>query len=171
MLKVYINSGEISQRVKELACEIENDIRDEKDLIFVANLKGSIMFFSDVLRFINRNDIMIDFVATESYKGKESTGEIRIVKDISLDVFGKGVFLFEDIVDTGLTLFNLLKYIKEIHRPKFLKTVVLLDKPSRRVVDLKPDYKGFVIENFFVVGYGMDFDEKYRNLPYIAILE
>ncbi len=170
MLKIYIDEKKIISRIKSIAREIENEIKD-KETVFISNLKGSIIFFADIMRFIKSNNIIIDFIATESYRGKESSGEIKIIKDISLDVFDKDVILFEDILDTGLTLQTLINYIKEVHKPSSLKVAILLDKPSRRIVDLKVDYTGFVIEDFFVVGYGMDYNERYRNLPYIAILE
>jgi len=171
MLKIYLGEDEIKGRIKVLADEIRRDIKDKKDVVFIANLKGSIIFFSDILRELSDCDVMIDFISTESYSGKETTGNIKIVRDISLDIYGKEVVLFEDIVDTGLTLQSLVRYINEIHKPASLKLAVLLDKPSRRLVDLKIDYVGFVIENYFVVGYGMDYNEKYRNLPYIAVLD
>lgn len=169
-MKVYIREKEIQKRVTQIAKELEKEI-GSKEVIFISNLKGSIMFFTDILRNINSSNIKIDFIATESYAGKESSGEIKIVKDLSLDIYDKDVYLIEDILDTGLTLNTLVNYIKEIHKPSSIKIVVLLDKPSRRRVNLNVDYTGFVIEDKFVVGYGMDYNEKYRNLPYIAVLD
>ncbi|MGC8770910.1 MAG: hypoxanthine phosphoribosyltransferase [Brevinematia bacterium] len=169
-MKVYIKEKEIQKRVIQIAKTIEKEI-GSKEVVFISNLKGSIMFFSDILRNINSNSIKIDFIATESYTGKESSGEIKIVKDLSLDIYNKDIYLVEDILDTGLTLNTLVNYIKEIHKPSSIKIVVLLDKPSRRRVNLNVDYTGFVIEDKFVVGYGMDYNEKYRNLPYIAVLD
>ncbi|MEJ5284835.1 MAG: hypoxanthine phosphoribosyltransferase [Brevinematales bacterium] len=169
-MKVYIREKEIQKRVIQIAKTIEKEI-GSKEVVFISNLKGSIMFFSDILRNINSNSIKIDFIATESYTGKESSGEIKIVKDLSLDIYNKDIYLVEDILDTGLTLNTLVNYIKEIHKPSSIKIVVLLDKPSRRRVNLNVDYTGFVIEDKFVVGYGMDYNEKYRNLPYIAVLD
>ncbi|MGC8764383.1 MAG: hypoxanthine phosphoribosyltransferase [Brevinematia bacterium] len=170
MLKIYIDEERIKSRVKSIAKEIEKEIGD-KEVVFISNLKGSIIFFADIIRHIKSTNIVIDFIATESYSGRKSTGEIKILKDISLDLSGRDIILIEDILDTGLTLQTLINYIKEVHKPSSIKTVILLDKPSRRIVDLKVDYTGFVIEDVFVVGYGMDYDERYRNLPYIAILE
>lgn len=169
-MKVYIREKEIQKRVTQIAKEVEKEI-GSKEVVFISNLKGSIMFFTDILRNINSNNIKIDFIATESYSGKETSGEIKIVKDLSLDIYNKDIYLIEDILDTGLTLNTLVNYIKEIHKPFSIKIIVLLDKPSRRRVNLKVDYIGFVIEDKFVVGYGMDYDEKYRNLPYIAVLD
>ncbi len=169
-MKVYIREKDIQKRVTQIAKAIEKEI-GSKEVIFISNLKGSIMFFTDILRNINSNSIKIDFIATESYTGKESSGEIKIVKDLSLDIYNKDIYLVEDILDTGLTLNTLVNYIKEIHKPSSIKIVVLLDKPSRRRVNLNVDYTGFVIEDKFVVGYGMDYNEKYRNLPYIAVLD
>ncbi len=169
-MKIYIKEEEIKKRVIEIAKDIEKEIGN-KEVVFISNLKGSIIFFSDILRNINSENILIDFIATESYTGKESSGEIKIIKDLSLDISGKDVYLVEDIFDTGLTLNTLINYIREVHKPSSIKTVVFLDKPSRRRVNLEVDYVGFVIEDKFVVGYGMDYNEKYRNLPYIALID
>ncbi|MCX7820999.1 MAG: phosphoribosyltransferase family protein, partial [Brevinematales bacterium] len=150
-MKIYINKDKIKRRVIQIAKEIEKEIGN-KEVVFISNLKGSIIFFSDILRNINSKNIIMDFIATESYTGKESSGEIKIVKDLSVNVFGKDVYLVEDILDTGLTLNTLINYIKEVHKPSSIKIVVLLDKPSRRRVNLKVDYSGFMIEDKFVVG-------------------
>jgi len=171
MLKVYIEEETIRKRVREIAEDISKEIGN-REVVFIANLKGAVIFFSDIIRNIKSSNVLVDFIATESYKGKETTGEIKILKDISLNIAGKEVVIFEDILDTGLTLNTIISYIKEVHKPSLIKVVVFLDKPSRRIVNLKVDYIGFeIIEDVFVVGYGMDCDEKYRNLPYIAVLE
>ncbi len=167
-LKEVISAERIANRVKELGERITADYVD-KDLVVVANLKGSFMFLADLVRQIDL-PIQIDFIATASYSGTKSTGVVRIVKDLKLDVVGKHLLIVEDIVDTGLTLEYLLEYMK-IHKPASIRSCALLDKPDRRKVEVSPDYVGFVIPDKFVVGYGLDYDERFRNLKYIAELE
>ena len=169
-LKPYIGQAAIASRVKELAGRIEEFIGSE-EAVLAANLKGSFMFFSDIVREIGGRNVSVDFLSTEGYSGACSTGNVKITRDFSLDVNGKKVVLIEDIVDTGLTLSHLIHYIKEVHKPSELKVCVLLDKPSRRKTEVHVDFTGFEISDEFVVGYGLDYNEKLRNLPYIALLE
>jgi hypoxanthine phosphoribosyltransferase len=168
-IKKLFSEEQIARRVKELANQIEKDM-DNEEFVLVANLKGSFIFFSDLIRSMERQDIEIDFVSTESYEGESSSGVIKMTRDLSLDIRDKKVILVEDIVDTGLTLSHLIHYIKEAHQPKEMRFCVLLDKPSKRKTDVKMDYVGFTVEDYFVIGYGLDYQEKFRNLPYIGFL-
>ena len=168
-LVVRIGEKKLKKRVTELAAMIEKDIGGA-EAVFVANLKGSVMFFTDLVRRIRRTDIPLDFISARSYEGTESSGEIAITRDLNLDVRGKTVVLVEDILDTGLTLSCLVRYIKEKHAPSIIKVCVLLDKPSRRKTPVQVDYTGFEVGNEFLVGYGLDYEEHYRNLPDIRVL-
>lgn len=169
-LRKYISEKTLDQRVRALAKELDSYI-GTNDAVLVANLKGSFMFFADIVRELKSRNVFIDFVATESYAGTESTGNIKITRDLSIDIRGKKVIVIEDIMDTGLTLSRLIRYIKDGHEPADVKVCVLLDKPSRRRAPIQPDFTGFVIEDKFVIGYGLDYNEKFRNLPYIATLK
>jgi hypoxanthine phosphoribosyltransferase len=163
-----ISSEQIQTRVRTLADEIQRDHGDDLHLVCV--LKGAFMFMADLLRALP-DDTSIDFMALSSYgKSTRSSGEVRLLKDLDFGLEGRNVVIVEDIVDTGLTL----TYLQDILRargPKTLRTACLLSKPSRRLVDVKVDYIGFTIEDKFVVGYGLDYGEKYRSLPYIGVLE
>jgi hypoxanthine phosphoribosyltransferase len=165
-----ISQADIQQRILTLAAEIEGDYPASHRIHLVAILKGGFMFMADLVRAMSER-VTMDFMAVSSYgKGTTSSGQVRVLKDLDSNVEGRHVILVEDIVDTGLTLHYLQDLLKA-RAPLSLKTACLLSKPSRRKVDVKVDYIGFTIEDHFVVGYGLDFDEKYRNLPYIAILE
>lgn len=166
MLKTFINEKQLQKRVKELATQIQNDYKNE-DITFICILKGSIYFFTDLTKRID-NNLNLEFMRVSSYlNGTQSTGEIQLKLDLSISIENKNVIVVEDIIDSGRTLSYLLKYLK-IKKPKSLKLCTLLDKPSRRVVkDVKVDYIGFTIPDYFVVGYGLDLDEKYRNFPCI----
>lgn len=164
-----ISQKEIEAKVVELAKKIEKDY-ENKELLVVGVLKGAFVFVSDLVRNINL-DLSLDFMAVSSYgMSTQSSGVVKINKDIEMDITGKNVIIVEDIIDTGLTL----KYIKEYLSGKNAKSVricTLLDKPSRRKCDVEVDYIGFEIEDLFIVGYGIDCKEKYRNLPYIAYVQ
>ena len=164
-----ISQKEIEAKVIELAKKIEKDYENQ-ELLVVGVLKGAFVFVSDLVRNINL-DLSIDFMAVSSYgMSTQSGGVVKINKDIEMDITGKNVIIVEDIIDTGLTL----KYIKEYLSGKNAKSVricTLLDKPSRRKCDVEVDYIGFEIEDLFIVGYGIDCKEKYRNLPYIAYVQ
>jgi hypoxanthine phosphoribosyltransferase len=167
---VLITTEQIRARVAELARQIASDYPTGEELHLVAVLKGAFMFLGDLIRAIDR-PLSIDFMAVSSYgKGTTSSGEVRVLKDVDSRLEGRNVIIVEDIVDTGLTL----AYLQEIlhaRGPKTLKTACLLSKPSRRLVDAKVDYIGFTIEDRFVVGYGLDYAEQYRHLPYLAALD
>lgn len=165
---VLISTAQIQARVTELGQEIRRDYPN--GLHIIAVLKGAFMFMSDLVRHIDGN-VSLDFMALSSYaKGTTSSGEVKVVKDLDTTLDGKDVLIVEDIVDTGLTL----TYLQEILRargPRVLRTACLLSKPSRRKVDVKVEYVGFTIEDKFVIGYGLDYAEQYRNLPYIGVME
>ena len=165
-IDVMISEEEIANKVKELAKQIEKDYEGEQ-LLVVGILKGASVFVSDLIRKIDL-DVNIDFMSVSSYgNGTESSGTVKILKDLDVDIAGKNVLIVEDIIDSGLTLSNLVKELK-IRNPKSLKLCTLLDKPQRRTSNIPVDYVGFVIEDKFIVGYGIDWAEKYRNLPYIG---
>jgi len=169
-MNVLLDAETIQSRVKELAAEIERDYPEGEEIHFVCVLKGGFMFMSDLVRAMSHR-VSLDFIAVSSYaKSTKSSGEVRMLKDLDYGLQGRHTIIVEDIVDTGLTL----TYLQEILRarsPKSLKTACLLSKPSRRQVDVAVEYIGFTIEDRFVVGYGLDYAEQYRNLPYIAILD
>lgn len=165
-IDVMISEEEIANKVEELAKQIEKDYKGEQ-LLVVGILKGASVFVSDLIRKMDL-DVNIDFMSVSSYgNGTESSGTVRILKDLDVDIAGKNVLIVEDIIDSGLTLSNLVKELK-IRNPKSLKLCTLLDKPERRSSNIPVDYVGFVIEDKFIVGYGIDWAEKYRNLPYIG---
>lgn len=177
-LKVLISSQQIAHRVAAIAAEITRDFANEA-VIFVGVLKGAAIFLSDLARLVEL-DATFDFVGVSSYGnrpspseelklGWDSTGEARLTKDVDQSLRGKNVILVEDILDTGLTL-TFLKRLLLGHQPKALKVVALLDKPSRRKQAVVADYVGFTIPDEFVVGYGMDYAEMYRNLPDICVI-
>ena len=165
---VLLSAHQIQARVAEMAQEIRRDYPN--GLHIIAVLKGAFMFLSDLVRNMDGN-VSMDFMAVSSYaKGTTSSGEVRLLKDLDTTLDGKDVLIVEDIVDTGLTL----TYLQDILRargPKVLRTACLLSKPSRRLVDVKVEYIGFAIEDRFVIGYGLDYAEQYRNLPYIGVIE
>lgn len=166
---VMIGKEELKERVAELGKEISRDYKGGS-ILAICVLKGAVIFMSDLIRELNV-ETKIDFMAVSSYGAStESTGVVRILKDLDSDIEGENVIIIEDIIDSGLTL----KYLKDYlmaRNPKSLKICTLLDKPERRVADVKPDYVGFSIENKFIVGYGLDYNQMYRNLPYISYLE
>jgi len=167
-LKVLIRHAAIQKRVREVAREITKDFRGER-VHLVGVLKGACIFLSDVVREIGL-ETSIDFIAVSSYgKGKESSGQVRLLKDLDSSIAGLNVILVEDILDTGLTISYLLRILQQ-RKPKTLRVAALLDKPSRRLQDVKGDYVGFSIPNEFVVGYGLDYAERFRNLKDVCVL-
>lgn len=165
---VLISEEQLRARIAELAREIRADYPDNVHIIAV--LKGAFMFMSDLVRHLD-GEVSLDFMAVSSYaKGTTSSGEVRLVKDLDTALDGKDVLIVEDIVDTGLTL-TYLQDILQARNPRTLRTACLLSKPSRRKVDVKVEYVGFTIEDHFVVGYGLDYAEQFRNLPYIGLIE
>ncbi len=168
-LKVLIRHGALQRRIREMARQIERDMKGER-VHLIGVLKGACIFLSDLVRSFKRTDVSIDFMAVASYgKGKESSGQVRLYKDLDTSIEGLNVILVEDILDTGLTL-NYLCRVLQQRRPKSLRIAALLDKPSRRIQEVKADYVGFKIPNEFVVGYGLDYAERYRNLKDVCIL-
>src|SRR5687768_4767201 len=166
-MQTLIASEEIQARVRSLADEIRRD--HAHDLHLVCVLKGAFMFMADLLRALP-DTTSIDFMALSSYgKGTSSSGEVRLLKDLDFGLEGRDVVIVEDIVDTGLTL-TYLQGILRARGPRTLRTACLLSKPSRRKVDVTVEYIGFTIDDKFVVGYGLDYAEKYRNLPYIGVI-
>lgn len=162
---ILINESNLDKRIEELAKEIMRDYKDE-DLVFVGVLKGAAVFMIELAKKI-KNSVEFEFIQVESYQGTESTGKIKLKQDLIDKIEGRNIIIIEDIVDTGRTLEYLREYIKK-HNPKSVKVCTLLSKLSRRIVELNIDYIGFSIPDEFVIGFGMDYDQKYRNLPYIA---
>lgn len=179
-LKILLSREQIAKRVAEMGAEITRDFAAQS-IIFIAVLKGAAIFLSDLARQVQL-DSSFDFIRVSSYgikaspdagstgdAGWDSTGEVHLTKDVDQSMAGKNVILVEDILDTGLTL-NYLKRLLLAHQPKTLRIAALLDKPSRRKHAMEADYLGFTIPDEFVVGYGLDYAEKYRNLPDICVL-
>jgi len=165
--EILLSAEQIQKRVGELALDIRRDFPDEVHVIAV--LKGAFIFLSDLVRRME-GPVSLDFMAVSSYaKGTTSSGEVRLLKDLDMTLDGRNVIIVEDIVDTGITL-TYLQDILRARNPRTLRTACLLSKPSRRQVDVKVEYVGFTIEDRFVVGYGLDYAEQYRNLPYIAVV-
>ena len=157
---------QIQQRVRELADLLSRDY-EGRDLVAVGILRGAFMFLSDLVRAI-RVPLTVDFLTASSYVKEATTGEVKVYYDVREDVSGRDVLLVEDIVDTGITL-NHIRERMLLKRPRSLKICTFLDKKERRVVEVPLDYTGFEIPNEFVVGYGLDYDNRFRNLPYIAV--
>ncbi|MGB9866415.1 MAG: hypoxanthine phosphoribosyltransferase [Bacillota bacterium] len=168
-MRILIEEKRIRERVKELAAQISGDY-DGHEVLLVGVLKGAVMFMADLARQL-KCPCSMDFMAVSSYgMSTHSSGVVRILKDLDNTIEGKHVLLVEDIVDTGLTL-NYICSVLRARKPTSLKVCVLLDKPSRRKVDVHLDYVGFQIPDEFVVGYGLDYQEKFRQMPYVAVLE
>ncbi len=170
ILKTLITEQEIANRVKELGKQISKDYANCEDLLVISVLKGSILFVADLIREIDVHT-EIDFMVVSSFEGGvKSTGVVKIVKDLDIPIDKKDLLIVEDILDSGKTL----SYLREIlngRNPKSLKICTLLDKPVRREADVYADYIGFTVPDEFVVGYGLDYEERYRNVPYIGILK
>jgi hypoxanthine phosphoribosyltransferase len=167
-LEVLYTHEQIASRVAEMGAQITRDLNGEK-LVMVGVLKGAAIFLSDLARSLDL-DATFDFVAVSSYgKGQRSSGAVKLIKDLDEPIEGKNVLIVEDILDTGLTLAFLRKIFLQ-HHPKSLRIAALLDKPSRRIEQIDADYVGFSIPNLFVIGYGMDYAERYRNLPDICLM-
>ena len=167
--EILVQPADLSRRVRELGEQISADYAD-KDLLLVGVLKGAVFFLSDLMRHI-RVPCEVDFMAVASYgSATDSSGVVRILKDLDAAIEGRHVLIIEDIIDSGLTLQYLLRNLGA-RDPASIEVCALLTKPERRKVELKPRYVGFEIPNRFVVGYGLDHGERYRNLPYVAVLE
>ena len=168
--KVLISEEELAQTVKKLGAQISEDYKDCENLLVIGILKGSVVFMADLIRNIDIHT-SIDFMTVSSYgSGTTSSGTITIKKDLDTNIEGRDVLIAEDIIDSGVTLSNLIKMLKE-RNPKSLKICTFLNKPERREADIEVDYIGFDIPNEFIVGYGLDYAEKYRNIPYVGILK
>jgi hypoxanthine phosphoribosyltransferase len=166
--KVLITKNELEQRIAELGIAISQNY-EQKDLAIIAILKGSFIFAADLLRSITTT-ATIDFMAISSYANQPQSGVVRITKDLEESILGRNVLLVEDIIDTGLTANYLLRVLRE-RKPASIEICALLDKSARRLIDLPIAYRGFDIPDVFVVGYGMDYQQLYRNLPHIAVVE
>lgn len=166
---VLLSTAQLTERVAALAAEIERDYADSERLMMIGVLKGSVVFMVDLMKQIDL-PLRIDFLQAASYGDSTEPGEVQIVKDVDLPVRGADVLLVEDIVDTGHTL-NTVLQMMSFRGARSVKLCALLDKEARREVDVEIHYRGFPIEDHFVVGYGLDYAERYRNLPYIGILD
>ena len=169
-MNIMLDASQIQRRIVELAAEIEADYPPDEEIHLVGVLKGGFVFMADLVRAMSAR-VTLDFIAVSSYQqSTRSSGEVRLLKDLDSRLEGRHVIIVEDIVDTGLTL-TYLQDILKARAPKSLRTACLLSKPSRRLVDVKVEYIGFTIEDKFVIGYGLDFAEKYRNLPHIGVMD
>ena len=168
-IESLIDRQKVESSIKELAKEIEKDYAGE-EVVCVGLLKGSVIFLSDLVKEIE-TPVIIDFMNVSSYGSETvSSGDVKILKDTDLDLRGKNVLIVEDIIDTGLTLEYVIDYFKKVKGVKTIKTCTLLSKPDRRRVQVDVDYIGFEVPHKFIIGYGLDYDQKYRNLPYIAVV-
>lgn len=167
--KILIDEKTLAKRVKELGREICNDYIDE-EIIMIGILKGSSVFMADLVRQIDI-PVYMDYMVVSSYgNSAQTSGAVRIIKDLEENIDGKNIIIVEDIIDTGLTLSYLRKSLLA-RNPKSIKICTLLDKPARREVEMLIDYKGFEVPDEFIIGYGIDYAEKYRNLPYVGVLK
>ena len=164
-MDVLINESRIEKRLDEMAKEIDKAY-EGKEIILIGILKGSVVFMVELAKRM-KTKVQFEFIEVSSYEGTESTGKVKIVKDIKNSIEGKEVLIVEDIIDTGITLTFLKEYLL-LKKPNSLKIATLLSKPSRRIQELDVDYIGFKIEDKFVIGYGLDYNQNYRNLPYIG---
>lgn len=169
ILKVLVSQEEIKEKISSLGEQITNDYKNKK-LLLVSILKGSVLFMADLMRAI-KIPARIDFMAVSSYgSGVKTSGVVKIVKDLDIDLKGYDILIVEDILDSGMTLSYLIELLKS-RNPSSVEICTLLDKPERHKVEIPVKYKGFVVPDEFVVGYGLDYDEKYRNLPYVGVLK
>ncbi len=169
ILKVLYSEEELKAKCAEMGAQITRDYAG-KNLLLVTVLKGAVVYFTDLMRYIDL-PCTIDFMIVSSYgSGVKTSGVVKIVKDLDTDLSGKDLLIVEDILDTGLTL-SYLKGMLAARNPASIRIATLLDKPDRRKADIKADYIGYRVPDEFVVGYGLDYDEKYRNLPYVGVLK
>jgi hypoxanthine phosphoribosyltransferase len=167
-VKILISGSRIQRRIQALAKQIRKDFPNEP-LHLVSVLKGGVFFLTDLARSVS-GEVSFDFIAVSSYgQDTRSSGQVRLTRDLDSSIEGKTVIVVEDILDTGMTLEYLLRLFQQ-RKPKHLRVAVLLDKPGRRIASVQADYVGFSIPNEFVVGYGLDYSERYRNLPYVGVL-
>ena len=168
MERVLISERQLARRVRQLSGELEAEFKG-RDLAIVSLLSGTVLFLADLVRHLSI-PLRLDFIGVSSYGEGTSPGELVVTKQLRLDVRGRDVLLVDDILDTGRTMTRALEMLERC-RPRRIKTCVLLDKPSRRVEPVQADYIGFTIPDLFVVGYGLDFAERYRNLPFVGVLK
>jgi hypoxanthine phosphoribosyltransferase len=167
--EVLYNEDQLSDKIRQMGAKISNDYSG-KELILIGVLKGSVVFMSDLIKQITI-PCKMDFMAVSSYgSSTETSGVVRILKDLDFDIQGKDVLIVEDIIDSGVTLKYLMKYLSA-RKPSSLEIICMLNKPSRRTVDIDVKYLGYNVPDYFLVGFGLDFAEKYRNLPYVGILK
>ena len=169
-IKTLISSEDLQKRIKEIGKQITEEYKN-KEIVIICILRGAVYFATDLTKYIDSNNLIMEFMQVSSYGNmKETTGELKIKKDLDVNIEGKNVIIVEDIIDSGFTMLNLKKYLLS-KNPETLKVCTLLDKKDRRKVEVEADYVGFEIPNKFVLGYGLDYEEYYRNLPYIAYSE
>ena len=168
-VRVLLPEATVAARVAELGAAIRRDAGEDAPIHLIGVLKGSFVFMADLMRAID-GPVTCDFMAVSSYSGSQSSGAVKLVKDLDKGLEGRRVLIVEDIIDTGITLAYILDTLR-IRRPLSLATVCLLDKPSRRKVDVAIDYVGFTVPDLFLVGYGLDVDDMYRNLRYVGVVE
>ncbi len=166
--RVLITDAQLAGRVKKMSAEIENDFRG-REMVVVSLLSGTVMFLADLIRHLSL-PLRLDFIGVSSYGSGTTSGELVFTKELRIDVRGRDVLLVDDILDTGRTMQRVLTKLRPL-KPRRIKTCVLLDKPARRVEKLRADYVGFEIPDLFVVGYGLDYAERYRNLPFVGVLK
>ena len=165
--RMLISDKQIARRIRELSVEIERDFKG-REMVVVSLLNGTVLFLADLIRYLSL-PLRLDFIGVSSYGLGTESGELVFTKELRLDVRGRDVLLVDDILDTGKTLHKVLAKLRAL-KPRRIKTCVLLDKAARRVEPVQADYVGFQIPDFFVVGYGLDFAERYRNLPFVGVL-
>lgn len=165
--KILISDEQIARRIKTLAREIERDFQG-REMVVVSLLSGTVMFLADLIRHLNL-PLRLDFIGVSSYGAGTESGELVFTKELRIDVRGRDVLLVDDILDTGKTLTRVIPKL-QVLKPRRIRTCVLLDKPARRAYKVEADYVGFEIPDFFVIGYGLDFAERYRNLPFVGVL-
>ena len=165
--RVLITDEQLARRIREMSATIEADFRD-REMVVVSLLNGTVMFLADLIRNLSL-PLRLDFIGVSSYGAGTESGELVFTKELRLDVRGRDVLLVDDILDTGKTLYRVLGKLRAL-KPRHIRTCVLLNKAARRVEEVEADYVGFEIPDFFVVGYGLDFSERYRNLPFVGVL-
>ena len=165
--RILIPEAQLARRVQILAREIERDFRG-REMVVVSLLSGTVMFLADLIRHLNL-PLRLDFIGVSSYGAGTESGELVFTKELRIDVRNRDILLVDDILDTGKTMTRVLPKLRAL-KPRRLKTCVLLDKPARRIEKINADYVGFEIPDYFVIGYGLDFAERYRNLPFVGVL-
>ena len=166
--RILITDAQLAKRVRSLSAEIERDFRG-REMVVVSLLNGTVMFLADLIRHLSL-PLRLDFIGVSSYGAGTTSGELVFTKELRLDVRGRDVLLVDDILDTGRTMKRVLAKLRPL-KPRRIRTCVLLDKPARRVEKVRADYIGFQIPDLFVIGYGLDYAERYRNLPFVGVLK